>query len=168
MCEIGILVAAAIILDLPFIKFKLFANGGSISLCILPLFILCLRQRPFKGFLASGVIFGLIDCLMDGEPIYSIPLDYLVGYGSCCLVGLTNIVHKGDINYRKYVDCALLGLAATFIRLAAGTASGMIFYSVTFEESLILNMTYILPCGGISIVALLLLLKPLENIGNHK
>lgn len=164
----GILVAGAIILDLPFLKFKIFANGGSITFAMLPLFILALRQGPIKGFIGAGLIFGCLDCLIDGNPIISIPLDYLVGYGSAAIVGFTEIVHKGPLNVRKYVDCGIMCLCATFIRLVAGTLSGMWLWETPFVESLIYNMTYILPTGGFALIGLLLVLKPNEQIGRKE
>lgn len=165
MCEMGILVAAAIILDLPFLKFKVFANGGSITFAMLPLFILALRQGPFKGFIGAGIIFGCIDCLIDGEPIASIPLDYLVGYGSAAIVGFTELVYKGKVDVKKYIFCGLFCLAATFVRLVGGTLSGMFLWETPFVESLVYNATYIVPTGLFALVGLLLLLKPNEQIG---
>ena len=164
MCEIGLLVAAAIILDLPFVKFKIFANGGSISLAMLPLFLLALRQGPFKGFIAAGIIYGCIDCLIDVNPISSIPLDYLVGYGSACLVGFTEIICKKDVNLKKYLVCAALCLAATFVRLCAGTLSGVVQWNTPFIESLIYNMTYVIPCGILGLIGMMCLLKPNELV----
>ena len=165
MCEMGILVAAAIILDLPFLKFKVFANGGSITFAMLPLFILALRQGPFKGFIGAGIIFGCIDCLVDGEPIASIPLDYLVGYGSAAIVGFTELVYKGKLDVKKYIVCGLFCLIATFVRLVGGTLSGMLLWETPFVESLVYNATYIVPTGLFALVGLLLLLKPNEQIG---
>ena len=161
----GLLVAAAIILDLPFIKFKIFANGGSITFAMLPLFILSLRQGPIKGFIGAGIIFGCLDCLIDGNPIASIPLDYLLGYGSAALLGFTEFICHEKLDLKKYIVCAILCLAATFLRLVAGTLSGMLLWETPFVESLIYNMTYILPTGGFALVGLLILLKPNEIIG---
>lgn len=165
MCEIGLLVAAAIVLDLPFLKFKLFSNGGSISLTMLPLFILAIRQGPFKGFLAAGVIYGCIDCLIDGNPASSIPLDYLLGYGSAFVLGFTNDICRKGLTTKKYIVCALLCLLATFIRLCFGTLSGIVQWETPFVDSLIYNMTYILPTGGFATIGTLLLLKPSEQVG---
>ena len=123
------------------------------------------RQGPFKGFIGAGIIFGCIDCLVDGEPIASIPLDYLVGYGSAAIVGFTELVYKGKLDVKKYIVCGLFCLIATFVRLVGGTLSGMLLWETPFVESLVYNATYIVPTGLFALVGLLLLLKPNEQIG---
>ncbi len=87
MVEMAMLVAVAILLDLDFLKITINADGGSISLTLLPLLVLAFRHGPLKGFLAAGVVYGFITCLLDGHGFGTFPLDYLLGYGSVGVAG---------------------------------------------------------------------------------
>ena len=67
--EIAIFVSFAIVLDLPFFKIRIGANGGSISLVMIPLCIIALRKGTIKGFIAAGFVYGILNCLLDGYGI---------------------------------------------------------------------------------------------------
>lgn len=144
--EIAVFVAIAIILDLPFLKLKVVANGGSISLVMLPLIFISLRKGPIKGFLACGILYGLITCLTDGYGFATYPFDYLLGFGSCAIVGFfkkpITTVKKPFIRYSFFFVGCLLAFA---LRLAASTVSGMLIYSLDFVGSLAYNATYLGP-----------------------
>ena len=58
ICELAMLVGLAVVLNF-FPKIPL-AWAGSINFQIVPLVIIALRFSPFKTFMASGMIFGLI------------------------------------------------------------------------------------------------------------
>lgn len=80
MAEVAVLSGLAI--GLQFIKVPLGATGGSVNLGLIPLFMVALRHGPAKGFLAGGIVFGLVTCLTDGYGFHTYPFDYLVGFGS--------------------------------------------------------------------------------------
>ena len=84
--EIAMFVAIALVLD-NFLKIPLGASGGSINLAVLPLVLLALRHGWFKGFVAGGIIFGFISCLIDGYGLVTYPLEYFVTFGSIAIVG---------------------------------------------------------------------------------
>ncbi|MCQ2776349.1 MAG: energy-coupled thiamine transporter ThiT [Bacilli bacterium] len=157
--DIALFVSLAIVLDLPFLKIHISENGGSISLTMLPLILLSLKRGPIKGFIASGIIYGLLTCIFDGYGFASYPLDYLFGYGSMCLVGLfrkpiLSIKNKG----LKYVFLIVGTLLAGVSRTLFSTLSGVILYQTGFIESLIINSSYIWPSIlGVSIVSILIL-----------
>ena len=63
IAEIAILVALALGLDK--LKISVGATGGSVNFAMFPLFVIALRHGPFKGFIAGGIVYGLISCLLD-------------------------------------------------------------------------------------------------------
>lgn len=164
--EIGVLVALAIVFDL-FIKIRIGANGGSISLVMLPLFIICLRKGFFKGFLACGLVFGLINCLMDGYGFATYQFDYLFGFGSLAILGIfrkliLNKEHRLKIKGTVFI---ILGVVLSLIfRTIFSTISGVIIYEYTFVASLVYNVSYIGPSGLCVLIALIILYKPLLMI----
>jgi thiamine transporter len=163
--EIAIFVSFALVLQLPFLKIKLVATGGSISFTMIPLILLCLRKGFFKGFIAVGLVFGLADCMIDGYGFVTYPLDYLLAYGSLSLVAIFNKfinVEKPNVfNYLILTGAIVLGL---FGRLVFSTISGMVLYSTNFVESVLYQLSYIGPSGGIAVAGVLLLYKPLTLI----
>src|SRR5690625_7842515 len=58
--EVAILTALALLLDIiPFLKFKIWPAGGSISLAMIPVFIIAFRWG-IKGGLLSGFLWGIL------------------------------------------------------------------------------------------------------------
>lgn len=144
--EIAVFVAIAIILDLPFLKVKIVANGGSISLVMLPLIFVSLRKGAIKGFIASGILFGLITCLTDGYGFATYPFDYLIGFGSCALIGLfKKPIFGTKKSFIKYLIFILGSLLVFLVRLMGSTISGSIIYGLDFGGSIIYNLTYLGP-----------------------
>lgn len=166
--ETAMLVALAIILDLPGLKISIGTNGGSISFSIIPLLLLAFRKGPFKGFIGIGIVYGLMTCLIDGWGIQTYPFDYLLAYGSLSIVGFfSNIVFPENAN--KYSIKGILFLfvsvlLATFFRLCFSTLSGIILYELDFVGSLVYNILYVLPSSGVAIVVLIILYRPILAI----
>ncbi len=172
LVEQAMLIALAVALDLPGAKIRIGASGGSISFTMVPLIILCLRQGPAKGFIGCGVIYGLITCLLDGWGLSSYPFDYLLAYGSLCVVGFFRpLVFPKDENSRKgwkiIISMGFMSLGiilAVVARWGFATLSGVILWETPFVESLIYNATYVLPSGGFALASLLILFKPLQVV----
>ena len=163
IAEIGVLVALAIVADM-FIKFKLNPNGGSISLVMTPLFLISLRKGFFKGFIACGLIFGLINCLMDGYGLATYQYDYLLGYGSCAIIGLFKplIMNKEHrLKFSGIVSIAMGAVLATIFRTIFSTISGVVLYELSVLESFAYNAAYIIPSGIIGLIISIILYKPL-------
>ena len=169
MVEIGMMCALALILDLTFFKIRIGQNGGSISLVMFPLAVMSYRKGLIKGFIGCGIVFGFLSCLIDGYGIASYPFDYLAAFGSIGLVGLFKTF---KFNERKLVFQEIfLGVffvIAVAFRLLFATLSGVILWNTKFFASLAYNAGYILPSGGIVIVLLLALYKPINKIFDRK
>ena len=57
MTEVAMLIAFALILDMPFLKFKIGAQGGSISFTMVPLFVIAWRYGPIKSFIYIALVY---------------------------------------------------------------------------------------------------------------
>ena len=168
--EIGIFVSLAVVLDLAFFKIRIGAQGGSISLAMLPLFIISLRKGFFKGFVASGIIFGLITCLTDNYGFITYPFDYLLGFGSIAIVGFFNkFIFPSNYNFTlKGLIFLIIGfLISMLARLTFSTISGIVIYGLNFGGSIIYQLTYLGPSAGIVLAILILLYKPLLIINKR-
>lgn len=170
IAEIGIFVSFAFVLDLPIFKVKVVANGGSISLIMLPLILLALRKGFFKGFIGAGIVFGLMSCFFDGYGFITYPLDYLLGFGSLAVVGLFRkfIIGKEKLTYWNYIILFLVTLLAMSLRTMASTISGILIYQLDFVGSLVYQLTYMGPSFAAVMVVLLILLYPLNRVSLKK
>lgn len=168
MTESAMLIALAILLDLPFLKIRIGIGGGSISLSMLPLLILAIRMGFAKSLIGIGIIYGFITCLLDGWGLVTFPFDYFIGYGSLSLLGLFKNKILQEESFLKGILYILLGgLLATFGRFVGSMLSSLIIYEYAFEAALIYNATYILPSAGITVVILIALYKPLLIINKR-
>lgn len=158
--EIGIFVSFAIVLDMALFKIRIGQNGGSISFAMVPLFIICIRKGFFKGFIATGIVYGLITCLIDGYGLYTFPFDYLLGFGSIALVALFSPLYKkSNPKVKEYMFLLLAIFISLVFRTLFATISGIVFYNLNFVSSLIYQLTYIAPSAGIVSVVILLLFR---------
>ncbi len=171
ICEEGILIALAVVLD-NFVKIKVQSGGGSVGFAAIPLFIIAIRHGPYKGFVASAVLFGIITCMLDGYGFQTYPFDYFIGFGGYCLVGLFfnlfKIFYKNKKeNYAQsefiysFIAVTIGCLFAMVVRYIGSCASSMILYEYTFVDALIYNSTYIPMTMLINWVAIIILLKPI-------
>lgn len=156
--EIAIFVSIAVILDMPFCKIKVVENGGSISLTMLPLVLLSIKKGFLKGFIGTGLIFGLVTCLLDGYGFISYPLDYLLGFGSLAIVGLFGKSINTDSKPKSIVYFVVSTLIAVVFRTLFSTISGIVIYKLDFTSSLIYQLTYIGPSFIAVIIAGILIL----------
>lgn len=169
--ESAMLVSFAVILDLPFLKFKIVPNGGSISLAMFPLLVVALRQGPVKGFIVSGIVFGFVTCLMDGYGLVYFPFDYLLGFGAIGIIGLFRkfIFPPNKIGYTvKGILFLVIALLVVGVgRTLASTISGMLFYEFSFVDSLVYQLLYIPASIGLCLVAIIALFVPLQIINKR-
>jgi thiamine transporter len=177
LVEIALCVALSAVLNLPGLRIRLPINiaGGTVSLSMLPIFVLALR-RGVGPAMVAGAMYGLVDVLVDPFVVHPVQflLDYPVGYA---LVGLAGI---GAAAWRTTVDRGqqararlvilpflLLGAAA---RLSAHWLSGVIFFGANAPSgqpvwlySLVYNASYVLPSLIFSAAAAVAVLPVLER-----
>lgn len=170
LTESAILVALAVVLS--FIKIKIWANGGSIDLVMIPLFILAYR-RGVDWAVPAGLVFGLIKCIIGGGLTYgalSLLFDYVLAYGAVGLAGYFRKL-KGGLVIGAVVG-SLARFAMHFIsgvtiwKLAAATelfgntynADDAVLYSVIY------NGSYMLVNMLLAVIVLMLIKVPLDKV----
>lgn len=165
LIEISLFAALGIIFDL-LIPFRM-PQGGSISLVMLPIFVMAYRHG-LKGGLATGALVGTLQ-LLFGVYIFT-PIqffvDYTLAYG---LVGMAGVfasqvkqAARQDAKKTLIVYLVLGALLGSLLRYAAHVVSGIVFFAAFAEGPVVAysfayNLTYMLPSFLISALVLVLL-----------
>lgn len=150
--EIGVLTASAIVLDVIFHYIpNIPGQACSISIALLPLYVIALRHGAAKGFLASAIVYGLITCATDGYGFFLYPLDYFVGFAGVAVLGLFRplILGKTQTTYNiKGIVFIIVGtLLAAVVRLIGSGMSSIINYGYTLGAALIANISVFISAG---------------------
>ena len=145
--EIAVPCALAIIFD-TFIKIPVGSTGGSVNFSMVPLIIICLRHGPFKGFIASALVYGIITCYLDDYVIQTYPLEYFVAFGSISIVGfIAPYINKSFKKMNgKIISYILLAITLSIwatIRFFAGSIDSVILYKYTFSAAFAYNAPYV-------------------------
>ena len=167
--EMGILIGLALALN--FVKIVQMPTGGSINFQMLPLFILALRKGPIKSFIGAGIAYGLISCITDGYGIATYPFDYLLGFGSVCVLGFFTpyIFGENQNNYNLKGEIFIFvgALISTFIRFIGGTVSSMIIYGYDLVPAMEYNSLYVSISGLISIALIMAVYGPFIRVNKR-
>lgn len=142
LTEIALSIALAVICS--FIKVWEMPQGGSVSLTMVPLFIIAFRGGPVSGFVAGG-IYGLISAVLGGVLYHpmSLLLDYLFAYSVLGVAGF----------FKKSVTGVICGtFAGTVGRFLFSLISGAVLFAEYAPEgqnpwmySLIYQAAYMVP-----------------------
>ncbi|WP_349410456.1 energy-coupled thiamine transporter ThiT [Pseudalkalibacillus sp. SCS-8] len=163
IAEVAIMSALGIILG--FIKFSgPWAFGGSVSLEMVPIFIMAYRRGLFAGVL-TGLMIGLLQLLINPYIYYflQVLLDYPIAFMVVGLAGLTR-PHWND-SFTKRIAFILIGtFIGSLLRLTSHVISGVAFFkdaapegSDIFTYSFVYNISYIGPTFILTVVLLILL-----------
>ena len=181
MCEIAIMAAVGFVLDeLSSALFRgIFVNGGSIGIAMVVVLLMCYRRGPLAG-LGVGLIMGIFDLMTGPYMIAASPikiflqvgLDYVFSYPAVALGGIFKpAFDRAETKHEKgryLVLATLVGMAAKF---ACHYLSGILFYAdpSAFAWDLnsvnpylycaIYNAAFMIPCGVLSGVLILILLQ---------
>src|SRR5215203_6355068 len=160
LTEAALAVALAFVLGFV-VLFKM-PFGGSVSLEMIPLILLALRQG-WKVGIVAGATYGLLDLAIDPYVVHPVQLllDYPLAFGALGLAGL----------FKPTVRGAILGATvAVLARFVCHLLSGVIFFASYAPEgwnpllySAAYNAAYLIPSLGIAIVVTVVLLKALEG-----
>ncbi len=161
LTEAALAIALAFVLGL--IKIFEMPFGGSISLEMVPLILLALRQGPLVGVVA-GAAYGLLD--LATPPVFAVHpvqviLDYPLAFGVLGLAGF----------FQPTVRGAVIGtVVAVFARFACHFASGIIFFATYAPEgwnpyiySAAYNAGYLVPSLIVTLVVVVVLLRALAS-----
>jgi len=145
LAETGIFVAIAVVLDLIFGAIYSLPMGGSISLAMLPIFIIAAR-RGWKYGLVAGALYGLVQTMIK---VYflSIPqyiMDYLVSF---MVVGLAGVVPSMLRKPSRFAAGILLG---SLLRLISATITGLIYWRTFIPDEIVfMNSLFGTDLGGL-------------------
>ena len=161
LTEAALAVALAFVLGLV-VLFKM-PFGGTVSLEMIPLILLALRQG-WKVGVVAGAAYGLLDLAIDPYVVHPVQfiLDYPLAFGALGLAGL----------FKPTVRGAVLGATvAVLARFVCHFLSGVVFFASYAPEgwnpylySAAYNAAYLAPSLGIAVVLTALLLKALEGV----
>lgn len=172
VAEIGLSVALAAVLGLWKIQLPTWAAGGSISLSMLPIFVIAIRRGLWPGVVA-GLIFGAVDYLI--EPFFVHPvqvlLDYGVAFAACGLAGLGCAAVRESRTAFGYAALTVASVALGGAgRFAASFVSGIVFFGANAPEgqpvwlySFVYNLSYLLPSVLACAVLAVLVIAALER-----
>ncbi|TFJ94458.1 energy-coupled thiamine transporter ThiT [Lentibacillus salicampi] len=170
LIEVAVFTALALMLDIiPFLSIKLWAQGGSVSLAMIPVFIIAFRWG-LKGGLLSGFLWGILQIAVGtGYVLHPLQgfIDYamaftVIGFAGIFAKQVQEAVQSG--NSKVYLTYITLGvILGSMLRLAAHFAAGVVFFESAVEGqsvwvySFLYNVSYIVPSAVISVVAVFLL-----------
>jgi len=160
LTEAALAVALAFVLG--FVKIFQMPFGGSISLEMIPLILLALRQGPLVG-VVSGVVYGFLNFIAGPFVVHPVQVlfDYPLAFGALGLAGLFAPTRRG----------AILGaVVAVLGRFVCHFVSGVVFFASYAPEgwnpyvySAAYNLAYLIPSLLIAAVVVVLLLRALET-----
>jgi thiamine transporter len=160
LAEAALAVALAFVLGL--IKVFQMPFGGSISLEMVPLILLALRQGPWVGIVA-GAAYGLLDLAIEPFIVHPVQVvfDYPLAFGVLGLAGF----------FQPTVRGAILGtVVAVLARFLCHFISGVVFFASYAPEgwnpylySAAYNAAYLVPSLVIALIAVVALLRALEG-----
>ncbi|MDC3416572.1 energy-coupled thiamine transporter ThiT [Aquibacillus salsiterrae] len=168
LIEVAIFSALALVLDLiPFLKFQLWAQGGSVSFAMIPVFIIAYRWGV-KGGLLSGFLFGIMQVVVGTAYILT-PLQGFIEYGlAFTVLGVAGIFAKQVKDALeakqsgKFFTYLTLGVfIGSFLRFLAHLYAGVVFFAEYAPEgqpvwlySTLYNGSYMLPAFVLSTIVI--------------
>ncbi len=160
LTEAALAIALAFVLGL--ITILKMPFGGSISLAMMPLILLALRQGPWVGMVA-GVAYGLLNLAFEPVVVHPIQVlfDYPLAFGVLGLAGFFPPTVRG----------AIIGtIVAVAARFVCHFVSGVAFFASYAPEgwnpavySAAYNAAYLVPSLVISLVVVVALLRALDG-----
>ena len=179
MTEVAIFSALALLLDLVsgFVFSRIWPQGGSISIAMVPVFLMAYRWG-IKGGMVTGLLLGLLQ-IATGLAFLATPLQGFIEYFlAFTAVGISGLFMNKFMNNRKEgkrlkadiyaVSGMLLG---SFLRFLCHFTAGIVFFGEYAPEgqpivlySLIYNGTYMLISFILSAVVVMVLYSAASNV----
>ncbi|WP_404347372.1 energy-coupled thiamine transporter ThiT [Sutcliffiella horikoshii] len=179
LVEVAIFGALAYLLDLlaGVLSLKIWAQGGSISIAMVPVFIMAFRWG-LKGGILSGLILGLLQVVtgqLIGVDLVQLFLDYIVAFSALGFAGILAKQVSNSARNDNFKKLVLYVSVASFVgcglRFLAHYAAGIIFFGYLAPEgqsvwiySLLYNGSYMLPSFIIATIVTVLLIKTVPRI----
>lgn len=174
LVEVAVFTALAFLLDLVsnFVFSRIWPQGGSVSIAMVPVFLMAYRWG-IKGGVLTGFLLGLLQFVLGYSQIYT-PIqgviDYLVAFAVVGLAGviasqIKNAVQQGQKG--KWMVLVTIGiLLGSLLRFLSHFYTGIVFFGEYAPEgqpvalySLIYNGTYMLPSFIICAIVVILVIS---------
>lgn len=167
MIEVAIFAAIGFILDK--LSFSIWAQGGSISLVMVPIVMMAFRWGTLPG-LATGLIVGILQVLTGGmilTPVQGI-LDYFFAFTIVGIAGLFRplVMSASKKSGGKMLLWILVGTTVGgLLRFISHTTAGAVFFGAYAGDqnpwiySIIYNASYMIPAIILTAIVLFLLFK---------
>ncbi|MGN4127458.1 energy-coupled thiamine transporter ThiT [Lysinibacillus sphaericus] len=177
LVEIAIFAAVGLVLDQ--VSFKVWSQGGSVSLVMIPIILMAFRWGLFAG-LTTGLLIGVMQTMFGAYIVHWLQglLDYGVAF---TVVGIAALVRKPvleaatNLNKKKMAIYIVIGtVLAGFLRYLAHTIAGAVFFAEYAGDqnawiySIIYNGTYMLPATILTVVAGVLLFTAAPQLMQRK
>ena len=177
LVEIAIFAAVGLVLDQ--LSFKVWAQGGSVSLVMVPIVLMAFRWGLGAG-LTTGLLIGVMQTMFGAYIVHWLQgvLDYGMAF---TVVGLAAIVRKPVIDAAIKMEKVKMAIyivigtvIAGFLRYVAHTSAGAVFFSEYAGDqnawiySIIYNGTYMLPATILTAVACVLLFTAAPQLMQRK
>ncbi|MEC1524110.1 energy-coupled thiamine transporter ThiT [Neobacillus niacini] len=174
LVEVAVFSALAYLLDLVsgMLSLKIWPQGGSISIAMIPIFLMSFRWGV-KGGILSGFLLGLLQFILGFSQIYTLLqgiIDYGIAFSVVGLAGVFATKVKDSLsnnNRRKWITFVLMGtFLGSALRYLAHVYSGIVFFGEYAPEgqpaavySLIYNGTYMLPSFIVCAIIVILIIS---------
>jgi thiamine transporter len=174
LVEVAVFTALAYLLDLvsAFIFSRIWPQGGSVSLAMVPVFLMAFRWG-IKGGILTGFLLGLLQFILGFSqvfhPVQGI-IDYFVAFSVIGLAGaFAGQVKQGlaENNKGKWILFVTIGaLIGSLLRFLCHFSAGIVFFGSYAPKgqpvalySLLYNGTYMLPSFILSVIILILVIS---------
>lgn len=146
---------------------KLGASGGSISLAMLPIFIVGFTLGTKYGIL-GGVVYAIINFFFDGYGYHwaSIIFDYLLAFGCLGICGLFKSKALKDNKPINYLFFILGMIVPCIIRFMMHTIAGTLAWETPFVASMVYNAPYVFLSMLLCIIVGVLIYPQLRKISS--
>lgn len=174
IAEMGIYVALGLVFDIiaGVIGFKIWPNGGSISIAMLPIFMMSFRYG-LKGGLISGFLIGSIQLLWSKDIVHwsQALLEYSIAYGILGIAGLfSKAIYKNKDNWKSTFYSIISITIGGSLRLILHIVSGVLFFSQGLLDegksllfiwgySITYNLSYMIPSMIICMIIIRIIIR---------
>lgn len=174
LVEVAVFTALAFLLDLvsSFVFSRIWPEGGSVSIAMVPIFIMAYRWG-IKGGVLTGFLLGLLQFVLGYSQIYTLVqgfVDYFVAFSVVGLAGIFTAQIKQAVQQQqkgKWITFVTIGIfVGSLLRFLAHFYSGIVFFGEYAPKgqsvalySLIYNGTYMLPSFIISAIVVILVIS---------
>lgn len=145
IAEVAIFAALGLVLDYlcSLIGGFAWSQGGSVSIAMVPIFLMGIKYGPKGGFL-TGLLVGTIQILWSTQyGLFSTFFDYIFAYTSVGIASLFVPFIRTNNKVRRNIFICISIFVACVVRCACHIISGMVVFEATFLFSIQYNASFL-------------------------